>query len=103
MNQYLKMPWSIEDTIENLRELKEVLQNKVRVQNLHGRGELDSEEVAFDFDRAIEALEKQIPKKPIGKVDKACTCGLVIQVKNKRNCLHFCHNCGQRIDWSVEE
>lgn len=48
-----------------------------------------------------KALEKQIPKKLQQTKDGnlACECGLVIQVKNKRNCLYHCHNCGQRIDW----
>ena len=57
MERYLEMPWSIEDTIENLKEIKEHLQQKVILQNLHGRGEKDAEEIAFDFDRAIDALE----------------------------------------------
>ena len=53
----------------------------------------------------IKALEKQIPKKPIKNKsgDSACLCGLIIRKRNKINCLHFCHNCGQAIDWSEEE
>lgn len=53
-------------------------------------------------DVAIQALEKQISKKPIkGKNgDLSCSCGLIIQRKNRRTCLHYCHNCGQAIDWS---
>ena len=49
----------------------------------------------------IDALEKQIPKKLKQTKDGnlACECGLVIQVKNKINCLYYCHNCGQKIDW----
>lgn len=52
-----------------------------------------------------EAVEKQKPKKPIkGRNGSlACKCGLVLQSGNKRNALYFCHNCGQRIDWSEEE
>ena len=57
MSEYLKMPWSIEDTIENLKEIKENLQRVAMENNLHGKGKEDAEEVAFDFDRAIEALE----------------------------------------------
>ena len=49
---------------------------------------------------AIEALEKQLPKKPKKNGDLACSCGLIIQRKNRRTCLHYCHNCGQAIDWS---
>ena len=54
---------------------------------------------------AIEALEKQIPKKPITTKDgnKSCSCGLVVQTGYIRNCLYYCDNCGQAIDWSEEE
>lgn len=50
---------------------------------------------------AVHAIEKQIPKKPQPTKEGylACECGLVIQVKNKRNCIYYCHNCGQRIEW----
>lgn len=51
---------------------------------------------------AISAIKKQIPNKPIrnSSGDLACSCGLIIQMSNKRKCLYFCHNCGQAIDWS---
>ena len=51
---------------------------------------------------AIEALEKKLPKKPkkLENGDLACSCGLIIQRKNRRTCLYYCHNCGQRLDWS---
>ncbi len=52
------------------------------------------------LDIAIEALEKQLSKKPKKNGDLACSCGLIIQRKNRRTCLHYCHNCGQAIDWS---
>ena len=50
---------------------------------------------------SIKALEKQIPKKLQQTKDGslACECGLVVQVKNKTNCLYYCHSCGQKIDW----
>lgn len=65
---------------------------------------------------AINALEKQIPKKP-RKTDSyrgvlkrvyayVCpTCGNVCLEKymNKRQNTMFCWNCGQKIDWSDEE
>jgi len=56
-------------------------------------------------DVAISALEKQIPKNPIKgeKGDLSCSCGLIIQRKNRINCLYYCHNCGQAIDWSDED
>lgn len=60
---------------------------------------------AIAIDTAIEALEKQIPKKPITTKDgnKSCSCGLVVRTGYIRNCLYYCDNCGQAIDWSEEE
>lgn len=118
---YLKMPWSVEDTIENLEELKEIMQQKLIMTNHHGRGEKDAEEIAFDFDRAIQALkenqeykkigtleevreavEKQKKKKP--RASNRCyvcpRCGLVTSLKIKHN---YCDACGQHIDWREEE
>ena len=63
---YLKMPWSVEDTIENLEELKEMMQQKLIMTNYHGRGEKDAEEIAFDFDRAIQALKENQEYKQLG-------------------------------------
>ena len=53
------------------------------------------------IDTAIEALEKQIPKKPVTTLDgcKACSCGLVLQDGNKRRCFYYCDRCGQMIEW----
>ena len=56
--------------------------------------------VADNARTAIEALEKQLPKKPKKNGDLACSCGLIIQRKNRITCLYYCHNCGQRLDWS---
>lgn len=55
---YLKMPWSVEDTIENLEELKEIMKQKLIDTNYQGRGEKDAEEVSFDFNRAINTLKE---------------------------------------------
>lgn len=67
---YLKMPWSIEDTIENLEELKEIMQQKLIMTNYYGRGEKDAEEVAFDFDRAIQALKENQEYKKLGNLEE---------------------------------
>lgn len=63
------------------------------------------EEKCESYDIAISAIEKQIPKKPIrnSSGDLACLCGLIIQMKSKRKCLYFCHNCGQAIKWGDED
>ena len=59
----------------------------------------------FFRDIAISAIGKQIPKKPIrnSSGDLACLCGLIIQIKSKRKCLYFCHNCGQAIKWGDDD
>lgn len=67
---YLKMPWSIEDTIENLEELKEMMQKKLIMTNYHGRGEKDADEIAFDFDRAIQALKEDQEYKQLGTLEE---------------------------------
>ncbi|MGN0114847.1 MAG: hypothetical protein ACI396_05930 [Acutalibacteraceae bacterium] len=56
------------------------------------------------FETAIEALKKQIPKKPIktNEGHLACQCGLVIQKGNRRRCLYYCDNCGQKISWESD-
>ena len=123
MSKYLELPWSVEDTIENLKELKDGLQEKCIIQNLHGRGEKDAEEIAFDFDRAINALEeiqkyraigtpdecraaveKQRAKKPIRNDKCTCpSCGTHNEVfKKRRNTVAhdivYCWHCGQAVE-----
>ena len=69
-----------------------------------------------NMEMIVQALEKQIPKKP-RKTDSyrgilkrvyayACpTCGNACLEKymNERQDTMFCWNCGQKIDWSDEE
>lgn len=112
-NKYLEIPWSMEDTVRNLNELKESLQMKLILKNLHGRGEKDAEEIAFDFNRAIDALKKQIPKKPTYDGYGYMPDGTFLWDKWLcPNCkssydvvyddYNYCPVCGQRIDWSEE-
>ena len=57
---------------------------------------------ACEINMAIEALEKQIPKKPVSVTisgisrykSGACECGTAIAMVYK-----YCPNCGQAIDW----
>ena len=81
MSKYLELPWSVEDTIENLKELKDGLQEKCIIQNLHGRGEKDAEEIAFDFDRAINALEEIQKYRAIGTPEE-CRAAMILMKKN---------------------
>lgn len=56
---------------------------------------------AAAFETAIEALEKQVPKKPnyIYEDEPLCPyCGAVLDY-----CDSPCENCNQFIDWSEEE
>ena len=60
---------------------------------------------AAAFEVAIEALEKQIPKKPVTEKDKVIfgiVCGRCPEcdsaVYSTTNL--YCHNCGQALDWS---
>lgn len=53
---------------------------------------------------AISALEKQIPKKPIGGIDFAgneyricCECSAIIQDGGWK--ANYCPDCGQALDW----
>lgn len=59
------------------------------------------------YDMAIEALEKQIPKKPIvNRTDDTClyyenycpSCENLLVIRYKH-----CPKCGKSVDWSVEE
>ena len=63
-----------------------------------------------DFKKAIDALEKQIPKKPhkvqdISEEGYVCyehicdSCGTEIDELVEYYCPNFCPNCGQAIDW----
>ena len=65
--------------------------------------------IADAYDMAIEALEKQIPKKPTrtrgkyGHTECAC-CGWVVEsFCGDLEQYPFCPNCGQAIDWEVSE
>lgn len=88
------------------------------IKELHGirpRGGIIPQKRAEALDVAIQALEKQMPKKPIMKQyfkdmkeEYLCcpTCGEIltdrIPADNKTFYFH-CMNCGQKFDWSDEE
>lgn len=58
MSVYKKLPWSFEESIENMKAVKEMIIERVKLVNLDGKWKEDVEEVEFDFNRAIEAMEK---------------------------------------------
>lgn len=106
MIEYMEVPWEIEDTVENLKKVKEILQKKFIRENFDEKGKQDSEAVGFDFDRAISACEKQIPKKPETKmlgtdIEWKCpACGESHILMDSRKGFKYCHHCGQKLDWS---
>lgn len=105
MNRCLELPWGIEDTILNMKMLKAIISERAKTKNYEGKGETDAKEIEFDFDRAISALEKQIPKKVIrvnlppkwGEIIKCPSCD------SKNIGTKFCLDCGQAIDWRNED
>ena len=65
--------------------------------------------IAEAYDLAIDALEKQVPKKPTrtrgkyGHTECAC-CGWVVEsFCGDLEQYPFCPNCGQAIDWEASE
>lgn len=87
----------VREAIEDFKKLAELLQNK--------------ESAAVEHcNIAIEALEKQLPKKPKEeKNDYTFKLGEFI-VGKCPNCLSeasdrfdICLDCGQKLDWTVEE
>lgn len=132
MSEYSEMPWSIEETIQNFIDLKKLLKEVFIAVDLHGKGKQDAEEMEYDFERAIKALEevqhyheigtleecrvaveKQKPKKPTYEGDGYAPDGSFVWDEWLcPNCgsryeldydEHDCRpNCGQKIDWSKE-
>ena len=58
-------------------------------------------------DMAINALEKQIPKKPHKNFEKFsgvwCSCGKYLGKGYFIDKPSYCMDCGQKLDWSDEE
>lgn len=79
-------------------------------------GEIHSQVLRDAVDIAIQALEKQVPKKPIFNHNLSdtlsvfhCECGNTIKVShdigimNNNNAPNYCSKCGCRLDWSDED
>lgn len=75
--------------------------------DIHFHNEPNAIYITEALDMAIEALEKQIPKKPIPNSHdmfgiKCCICPVCsCHVYSTSN--SFCHRCGQALDWSDEK
>lgn len=76
----------------------------------------NKEELAEAMRMSIQALKKQIPKKPIFEYNLSdtlsvfhCECGNTIKVShdvgimNNNNAPNYCSKCGCRLDWSDKE
>lgn len=101
MERNLKMPWSTENTIENMDCIRDLLIKRVRQTNVDGKGEEDVKEINFDFKRVKESLQKQIPMKVKEiHVDEyfcpACgeqnNCGDIYLIGDS-----YCPKCGQAL------
>lgn len=100
-------------TIEEAIEMCEKLHKLFSVANEAGEELVAIKNIPVEYlGFAIEALEKQIPKKPydvtekeyddfyyLGFICPSCNEAAVYQPYRPK----FCKHCGQRIDWSVEE
>jgi hypothetical protein len=108
MSDYLEMPWSIEDTIENLKPIGQFIAAQLKEINADNMGIKDKKEFTFDFERAMTALKKQVPKKPIDNTgeDKCVEVwyqcpichGDLTHIRSK-----YCPYCGQALDWGKED
>ena len=60
-------------------------------------------------DKAIEALEKQIPKKPREAVQSGffwcpvCSKAIKMRIEGSKINISYCPFCGQALDWSETE
>lgn len=61
--------------------------------------EITAEEFCRAYDMAVDALEKQVPKKPnkINGVYFCTVCGASVE-----GCKDICFRCGQAVDWEDE-
>ena len=88
------MPEKVEN-IDVLREIIDELHYKVTctVFSMHNRDRLK-------YKKVIDALDKQIPKKPKNREGTTyfyCPCC------DSNNIYEYCGDCGQAIDWSDEK
>ncbi len=81
----------------NEREAIEIIKNtRIKLGRANGKDLINQ---AFNI--AIEALEKQAPKKPNGFNSECWDCGEFLLSSQDQP--SYCPSCGQKIDWSEEE
>lgn len=96
---------------KKVREAIEILKG---IEEVRGNLLEDGNEIEEAFIVIIEALEKQLPKKGIKeKITDGTNKGLHKfycpicygngDLRNKCNVGQYCSDCGQKLDWTVEE
>lgn len=103
----------VREAIERMRKMRDAYNATLRSLPQKTRERSDYNNYVDAFLVAIEALEKQLPKRPRengmsdGLVKKTkyytCqTCGncLLTEMMNERQNTNYCWDCGQRLDWS---
>lgn len=102
------MTYDYQFHINGLKGIKLYLQNLMLTTNYEGMGETDAKEIGETIDAAIEALEKQIPKKPVGDLHsvphhRCPNCKKAIRIYVDAPYNPFCCFCGQALNWSDDE
>lgn len=103
----------VREAIERMRKMRNAYNATLRSLPQKTRERSDYNNYVDAFLAAIEALEKQLPKRPRengmsdGLIKKTkyytCqTCGncLLTEMMNERQNTNYCWDCGQRLDWS---
>lgn len=87
---------------KKVREAIEAFQGQVDwLKRIDDKGCEESRRCCIEyFETAIEALEKQLPKKPIVTEDKQFALCPCCNGKGLLDKQIYCDCCGQRIDWS---
>ena len=103
----------VREAIERMHKMRDAYNATLRSLPQKTRERSDYNNYVDAFLVAIEALEKQLPKRPRengmsdGLIKKTkyytCqTCGncLLTEMMNERQNTSYCWDCGQRLDWS---
>lgn len=101
---------TIEEAKKQLRELILDREDRERILDTENLKVSDSVKEIYRKDiealkKAVEVLEKQIPKKPLAGIDFignkfriCCECSAIVQDGEWK--ANYCPDCGQKIDWS---
>lgn len=111
-NMERKMNMKLEDGIKSLKVQKLQFQNSIYYDSYTDADDMkmSNDMSVLAIDMAINALERRIPKKPIGLStnedgSRTGNCPLCGKPVNNRydKFFHDAYKCGQGIDWSEED